>query len=464
MTDHLDSSGVRVLCVGDVMLDRFVHGGVQRISPEGPVPVMRCERTSVVAGGAANVAANVASLGGNCTLIGVVGRDEAGESLAASLSELPRIVSHLLIDDHRPTTLKTRFIAQGQQLLRVDTEQAEPLSPRTGRELIATLESQMAGHQVLVLSDYAKGVLTPEIIGMAIGLARRHHVPVVVDPKTADVARYAGATVMTPNAKEAEMAVGEDPTDDDAIAISVGRRLLDLAGLESVLITRAHRGMTLVSRLSEPVHLRAAAREVFDVVGAGDTVVATLALSVGAGDPLETAAHRANVAAGIVVGKRGTACVTPEELQRELIRLAARPVSRATPVDPSNLQDTIRAWRSAHEVVTVAIGAFEKIDAADYRRLQQQGGAGRRVLAVVESRHDASDRLDLLSGLDAIDVALAVKPDELELLLRNLDADGCLELEREPGTAPLQAALRLAGIADMAAGQPAPRSSPALPT
>ena len=290
---------VGVVCLGDVMLDRFITGAVSRISPEGPVPVLSMHSSRACAGGAANVALNIAALGGRCTLLGVCGSDPAGADLQACLQQIPGATPILIRSDDRPTTEKQRFMARGQQLLRVDQEHPEPLAESVELELLARLDAVIEGHQVLVLSDYAKGTLTPRVIRGAIALAQRRHLPVIVDPKSADLSRYAGAAVITPNAKEVQAATGWDPTEDDAVAVRAGEWIVQRAGVESVLVTRAHRGMTLVSKLAAPVHLPTRAREVFDVVGAGDTVVAALALAVGAGLSLIHAARLANVAAGI---------------------------------------------------------------------------------------------------------------------------------------------------------------------
>lgn len=433
---------VSVLCLGDVMLDRFVHGAVARISPEGPVPVMSSERTQALPGGAANVARNVAALGGRCTLIGVAGNDSAGEELRSALAVTHGVKAHL-IPAARITTVKTRFVVQGQQLLRVDAENREPLPAEACEAVLAALEANLAEHQVLVLSDYAKGLLTPELIACAMAMARTRHVPVIVDPKTADMARYAGATVVTPNAKEAELATGEDPTEDDSRAVAVGQRMLELGGIESVLITRAHRGMTLVSRTGEPVHLRAHARDVFDVVGAGDTVVATLALAVGAGETLAAAAHVANAAAGIVVGKRGTACVAPDELQAELSRIDRK---RQPDVGPGYSTDqtlaAVARWRGLGLRLGVVVGRFTRLTPADLRFLHAVRHGCDRLMAIVESHEDAADadaeasvvpaseRAELLAALDVIDgVMIAELPLDAGLL-RKLAPDVYGEADR----------------------------------
>jgi D-beta-D-heptose 7-phosphate kinase/D-beta-D-heptose 1-phosphate adenosyltransferase len=315
-------SRVRVLCIGDVMLDRFISGHVKRISPESPVPVLSISGASTFPGGAANVARNVASLGGSCTLVSVVGADAAARELAESLERIVGIRCEFLTCRDRPTSEKTRFVANGQHMLRTDAEITAPIDAVTAQEVMTSIDRLAPAHDVLVLSDYAKGLLTDEVVRAAMASAAAHGLPVVVDPKSVHLKRYSGATVITPNSKEVMDATGIDPSDDDAAAEQAGRAILADAGVGAVLLTRAHRGMTLVGTGVATVHIAASAREVFDVVGAGDTVIATLSLALGAGLGLTEGARLANFAAGVVVGKRGTATVTQTELADEVRRLS----------------------------------------------------------------------------------------------------------------------------------------------
>lgn len=304
---------VKVLCLGDVMLDRYLHSDVVRISPEGPVPVARVVRSDNIAGGVANVARNVAALGAQATVCGVIGEDAAGRDLEFVLAEDGGIDTRFLVTTERPTTEKIRYVAQGQQLLRADREDVRSLTVLQEQEIMQILDSSLQDYDVLVLSDYAKGLLTPSVISHAIHLAKQRNIPVVVDPKSADFSRYAGATVITPNTKETRDATGIDPV-DDARAVKAGQKILTLGKVKAVLVTRAEQGMSLIEHDAPAIHIRATAREVYDVVGAGDTVVATLAICLGAGLPLTEAARLANMAAGIVVQKSGTATVSVLEL------------------------------------------------------------------------------------------------------------------------------------------------------
>jgi rfaE bifunctional protein kinase chain/domain len=296
----------RVLVVGDVMLDRYWFGEVERISPEAPVPVVRVARREDRLGGAANVARNVVALGGHATLIGLVGTDEAGDSITRLATEAG-IQADLVADAENPTTLKLRVLGRQQQLLRVDFEQAP--APATLDDLDARIARQLAQHDVLVLSDYAKGALSR--VESLIALARDAGVPVLVDPKGDDYTRYRGATLVTPNRAEMQEAVGRWATESQLDARA--QALREELELEALLVTRSEQGMTLFTAAGRE-HVDAQAHEVFDVSGAGDTVLATLATMRAIGLSWNDAMGWANRAGGIVVGKLGTSIVTAAEL------------------------------------------------------------------------------------------------------------------------------------------------------
>ena len=272
-------------------------------------------------GGAANVARNVSALGGACTLVGVVGADAAGRELKDAVEAIERLSCELCVASKRSTSEKTRFISHGQHMLRMDSEMVAAIDSDVQAQVLSCIARLAPAHDVMVLSDYAKGLLTDEVVSGAIAIAAALRLPVAVDPKSVDLARYAGATVITPNSKEVFEATGIDPTEDDASAELAGDSILRSCGARNVLVTRAHRGMTLMGADSSTTHFRASARGVFDVVGAGDTAIATLALALGARLDLSEGARLANAAAGIVVGKRGTATVTQTKLDDELLRL-----------------------------------------------------------------------------------------------------------------------------------------------
>ena len=301
-----DTSKARVLVVGDVMLDRYWFGEVSRISPEAPVPVVRIERTEERPGGAANVARNCAALGARTQLLSVVGEDEAGERLA-KLVEDAGVRANLHRDGSIPTTVKLRVIGRQQQLLRIDFE--TPPSREVLASKLADFESAIGDCDVVVLSDYGKGGLAH--IAQMIGIARRAGKKVLVDPKGEDYSRYRGASVVTPNRAELREVVGRW-TDHDDLARRAQTLRADLA-IDALLVTLSEQGMTLFES-GGAMHVPAQAREVYDVSGAGDTVIATLAVMTAAGAPLAEAVRIANRAAGIVVGKLGTAVVTRQEL------------------------------------------------------------------------------------------------------------------------------------------------------
>jgi len=309
MRDH------SILVLGDVMLDEYIWGEVRRISPEAPVPVVEVRRRTYTPGGAANVAANVAMLGGRVYLGSVIGRDQPGECLRQTLIERGVEVSGLIASADRPTTTKTRIVAHNQQIARVDSEARQAVSGEIENALANWLATQMPGVDACIISDYGKGLVSARLTQVLIQTARQVGKPVVVDPKGTDYAKYRGATLVTPNVFEAERAANCEVNGDGDLG-EVAGRLRNILDDSTLLITRGAEGMSLFMNGDTPIHIPAIARQVFDVTGAGDTVIGTLALALAAGAPMEMAVRLANVAAGIVVGKVGTAAVTPEELTR----------------------------------------------------------------------------------------------------------------------------------------------------
>ena len=305
--------GHAVLVIGDVMLDEYLRGEVSRISPEAPVPVLEVRARDRRLGGAANAAANIKALGGAAFLVGVVGKDETADTLGQQLAR-HEVVGSLVTDLDRPTSRKTRLVAQQQQIVRVDEEKRHPIEGVVVEHVKRMIDERLPTSRAIVLSDYGKGVITPEIARYAIAVAREAKLPVVVDPKQRDFTIYRGATVITPNLHELEAASAGGAIDPAGAAAAL-LPALDGAGL---LVTRSADGMTLYRADRPEVHVAALAKEVFDVTGAGDTVVATLALALGAGIPIELAMELASVAAGISVSKRGTSTVSPAELSAAL--------------------------------------------------------------------------------------------------------------------------------------------------
>ncbi|MBN2369234.1 MAG: D-glycero-beta-D-manno-heptose-7-phosphate kinase [Vicinamibacteria bacterium] len=313
----------RVLVLGDLMLDEFVWGRVSRISPEAPVPVVEVTRESVHLGGAGNVACNVRSLGGCVALVGVVGQDAAGYRIREELDAMGVDGSMIAAGDNRPTTIKTRIIAHHQQIVRADRENAADVDEVTSREIIAALRRFLPACQAMVISDYQKGVIMPRVARAALSLSRKHRVPVLVDPKVRHFALYKGVAVVTPNQLETEQVTGiRIRTDDDLEAAAA--RILRRLRCEAVLVTRGEHGMSLFRRDRPAAHVPTFAREVYDVTGAGDTVVATMALAIAAGARLDEAAVLANCAAGVVVGKVGTATADIDEVLASVASMARK--------------------------------------------------------------------------------------------------------------------------------------------
>lgn len=324
MTAHLHAElhkleGHRILCVGDVMLDRFIYGAVDRISPEAPIPVLRITKETMTLGGAGNVVRNIVALGGHVDLVGVVGHDQAGYDLAEQIATHPQVVSYLITDNARPTTIKTRYVADSQQLLRADKEIAGPLAKSVEDQVIARVKSALEGCEIVILSDYAKGVLTDRVVGEIIAMVRAAGKKVLIDPKGRDFSRYAGATILTPNRKELGEATGLPIRSIDE-AEAAARKLILAHDLGGVLAKLGGDGVCLVLKDQPAQHFHTTAREVYDVSGAGDTVAATMALALAGGLSQADSAALANIAGSIVVGKTGTASVTRDELAQELLR------------------------------------------------------------------------------------------------------------------------------------------------
>ncbi len=320
-------AGHEVVIVGDLMLDRYWWGSVTRLSPEAPVPVVLKERSSAAPGGAANVAANVASLGGVARLVGVVGADEAGRELAAELARRGIAADDLVTDPARPTTVKTRVVAVSQHVVRVDEETSRPVDAALAARLAERARARLARAPVLVVSDYAKGVVVESVLRGLVPEVRRRGGHVVVDPKGHDYARYRGASVVCPNRGEALTAAGLGGAEPDAVT-RAGGALLGAGVADAVLITLGDAGMMLFERDRPPLAVPALARAVYDVTGAGDTVIAAVGLALAAGATLEAAVRLANVAAGLAVEQVGTTAVTAAQLKEALSApRAAAPVS-----------------------------------------------------------------------------------------------------------------------------------------
>jgi D-glycero-beta-D-manno-heptose-7-phosphate kinase len=311
--------GAKILVLGDLILDQYIWGPVSRISPEAPVPIVNVSAETLQLGGAANVSNNIRTLGGRVDLCGVIGADDAGRQFMRVLQRQGIGHDGILTDRDRPTTRKTRIVAHNQQLVRFDVEKCQPISgvleARISRYIAACIRSADA----VIVSDYAKGVITAHLMADLTALADRHHIPVIVDPKVGHIGYYKGVTVLTPNHWEAIQAAGLHG-DSEAAILDAGQQIQQRLSCRAVLITRGERGMSLLEEGGDVTHIPTVARQVFDVTGAGDTVVATLALALAAGAPMRQAAKLANYAAGLVVGMIGTGTITPTQLEEALTR------------------------------------------------------------------------------------------------------------------------------------------------
>jgi len=418
-------SGVTVLCVGDLMLDDFVYGEVARISPEAPAPVIAVKRSEMVIGGAGNVARNIASLGATCIFVGLVGEDEAGRTLKAALAAEPRIVASLVVDGARPTTRKVRFVSEhyATHLLRADWEEARPADAKAEKALLDTALAALPKVDALVLSDYAKGVLTPGVIRGLIEAAVAAGKPVIVDPKGTDYSVYRGATMVTPNRKELAEAVRREARGDDDVAAAAEdlRRMLDC---DALLVTRSDEGMTLVTRDGAPVHVPAYAVKISDVSGAGDTVVAVLAAMLGLHADYESAMRAANAAAAVVVGKRGTATVSIGELRHRILPSATLAAEDKILFDWQDLDARLDVWRKQGLRIGFTNGCFDILHPGHVKLMAQSRAACDRLVVGLNS--DASvarlkgperpvqkvqARAEVLAALEAVDLVVVFEDD-----------------------------------------------------
>jgi D-beta-D-heptose 7-phosphate kinase/D-beta-D-heptose 1-phosphate adenosyltransferase len=378
----------RVMCLGDVMLDHFLYGEVSRISPEAPVPVFRVVRDNLMLGGAGNVARNLSALGSASTFVAAVGDDAAGAEVARLLSAEPSVTAHLHPLPGRRTTEKSRFVAGVQQLLRADREETDDLDPKAEQAILDTLAANFPGIGALALSDYGKGLLTPRVLAAGLALAAENGIPAIVDPKGRDYRRYRGAFLATPNRAELAEAVGHPVSGDEAI-VEAAKQLMQDCGIRNLLVTRSQDGMTLVEEGGAVTHIAAEAREVFDVSGAGDTVVATLAAALAAGGGLLDAARLANLAGGIVVGKIGTATASAAE-----IRAAAQALTgghaNGKVLPRAAAAARVRAWQEQGLTVGFANGCFDLLHPGHVSLLRQARAACDKL--VVGLNGDASVR------------------------------------------------------------------------
>src|SRR5450755_5086471 len=409
-----------VLCVGDLMLDEFVYGEVSRISPEAPAPVIAVQRSETNIGGAGNVARNIASLGARCIFVGLIGEDDAGAKLKVQLAQESRIESVLVSDPARPTTRKVRFVSEhfSTHMLRADWELAMPAAADIEQKLIDAILPLLSRADVVLLSDYAKGVLTAGVVRNVIDAARKLGKPVIVDPKSVNFAVYRGATLLTPNRKEFAEAT-RSRADSEASIAAAAHDAMQLADCDAILVTQSEHGMTLVPRKGDAIHVPAHPVRVRDVSGAGDTVAAVLALALAAGADWETALRMANAAAAVAVSKKGTAIVTSAELRRKILPHAFLAAEEKIVADSGELEACLSNWRKQGLRIGFTDGCFDILHPGHVKVLTAARGACDRLIVGLNS--DASTkrlkgegrpvlderaRAEVLAALEAVDLVV----------------------------------------------------------
>jgi D-beta-D-heptose 7-phosphate kinase / D-beta-D-heptose 1-phosphate adenosyltransferase len=466
----MDFSRTTILCLGDIMLDCYAYCETERISPEAPVPVLLLKRTQGMLGGAGNVARNIASLGGRAILMGLLGRDRAGAEVEALIEGTAGLVGAHLTTAGRPTNCKTRYIASHQQIIRVDEESVGELAQSEERRLLAVYERALANVDAVALSDYGKGVLSPRVVSFAIQRARAAGLPVFVDPKTEDFGCYRGATCITPNLKELSLA-SRMPVAGEAEVVAAARKVMRDADAAAILVTRSEKGMILVEAAGS-VHVeKSRAREVFDVSGAGDTVIGVLALAHASGQPMPSAMRLANTAAGIVVSKLGTATVEIDELIRER--------SRETDVGDQNpakylslaeIEALVRSWKDRGLSVGFTNGCFDIMHAGHIALLAAARAHCDRLIVALNTDTSARrlkgpprpvnalhDRCAVIAAVWAVDAVTSFDEDTPLDLIRHLKPDvlvkgGDYTIETVVGAEDVQATGGRVVIVDLVGG------------
>jgi D-beta-D-heptose 7-phosphate kinase/D-beta-D-heptose 1-phosphate adenosyltransferase len=423
-------AAVKIAVVGDLMLDRYVYGEAARLSPEAPIPVMSHGRESVMLGGAGNVARGLAALGVRATLVGMAGKDAPARELAALIEAETALTADLVIDPSRPTTVKTRFVAGGQQLLRLDSESAATLDAETERRLIAAASAVGSETSAVLLSDYAKGVLTPAVIAACVAAAKACGAPVVVDPKGRSFAKYGAVDLIKPNARELALFTGLPVETDTEVEAALQAALAGCAA-KAILVTRAAAGMSLAVRGALVRHFQGPERQVFDVSGAGDTALAALGAALAVGVGLEQAVELALLASGVAVGKVGAAVVTPAELMDAEVAQRLIPMeSKIAPLDA--VLTCVAHWRGSGLRIGFTNGCFDILHRGHVAYLAEARKACDRLIVAVntdasvralkgEGRpvNDLEGRAMVLAGLASVDL---VTPFDAQTPIALIDA------------------------------------------
>jgi D-beta-D-heptose 7-phosphate kinase/D-beta-D-heptose 1-phosphate adenosyltransferase len=423
----------RLLVVGDLMIDEYVLGGVDRISPEAPVQVVAVINENYTLGGSGNVANNLIALGAEVSVLGVVGTDSDGNLLRQQLTRLGSNIDGVVQEEGRPTTKKTRIIAEHQQVLRIDRETRRAILPETFAAITALAENMIPDVDVIIISDYGKGLITRELLVKLIDLARAHGKITIADPKGLDFSKYAGITILTPNKKEASLAAGIEIGDAQSLA-AAGKLLLEAAGIEKLLITCGKDGMVFFEPGHGPFTIRAKAREVYDVSGAGDTVIAVLGLGIAAGLTDRVSVALANTAAGIVVGKVGTATVNRGELGRALQESTDGIASKHKSIN--ELAELCRKLRNDRKRIVLTNGCFDLLHVGHIKLFSASKQFGDVMIVALDDDDSvkrikgserpvisAAERVGILSALDSVDYVVVFDTDKLEEVITSIRPD-----------------------------------------
>lgn len=427
--------GQRVLCLGDVMLDRFIHGQVERISPEAPIPVFTAQHEESMLGGAGNVVRNLVGLGAQVSFLSVVGDDAAGARITALVGAEAGVVPTLILERGRISTRKTRYVAASQQMMRADHETRAAIDSASERKLLDAVLPEIAHHQAVLLSDYGKGVLTESLVRAVIAEAGAVSVPVFVDPKRRDVGVYAGATVLSPNLKELALAAGVETFTDTQEMVAAAQALSRRHGFQYVLVTRGAQGMSLVDAEGLVVHAAATARQVFDVSGAGDSVIATLAAAYAGGATMRQATELANLAGGVAVSRAGTAVVHHSDLAAALYTERAEAMQRKI-IPRETIAQLAASWRREGMRVGFTNGCFDIMHAGHVSLLSDARAECDRLIVALNTDDSVQrlkgptrpinaemDRAQVIAAIAAVDAVVLFDEDTPLALIEELRPD-----------------------------------------
>jgi len=433
---HFDISKfdkTHLLVIGDLMIDEYVRGEVNRISPEAPVQVVAVNNEDYTLGGSGNVVNNLMALGASVTVLGVVGEGSNGKLLCDQLNTIGADTRGIIQEPGRHTTKKTRIIAEHQQVLRVDRETQKEISAATFNHIIQIAEEVIPNVKVILISDYGKGLINRSMIKRLVQIAKTHNKIVIADPKGLDFTKYAGVNLLTPNKKEASLASGKEISDDGTLA-DAGKTLLDKSGIENLLVTCGKDGMVLFEKDRKPFKIDTRAREVYDVSGAGDTVIAVLGLALAAGQPFKEAVSLANTAAGIVVGKVGTAAVTQKELSEALKASAAGTAPKHKTL--KELSELCRKLQKDGKRIVLTNGCFDLLHVGHIKLFSTSKKLGDVMIVAIDDDDSvrrlkgpdrpvigATERVRILSALDSIDHMVVFGDQELDKVIESIRPD-----------------------------------------